>query len=105
MSYSEDHASALADVQAAGAAVTFTKGATTTCPGYAIGLQDDLRRYEELKLTETTRRTLLFVPTTYGDEPASGSTCDWGGHRYVLRDLAPFAPNGSMILARPVIVR
>lgn len=119
--YSADHASALADIAAAGSAVSFayttgasynestdvTTGATpATMTGQALGVKGNQRRYAELNLVTKKRATLLFAPTTLGDEPPLGSAIVWGSETYTVRSVDdPVALNGSLILARIVIAK
>ncbi len=118
MSYAPEHASALADVTAAGSAVTFTwrtpgvhdpatdtftTAATVTVAGYALRVRGDPDRYRALSLVEAQAPTLLFTPTTYGALPALGASVTWGGTVYTVRDVAPLAPDGTAILARVVV--
>lgn len=118
MTYQSEHADALADVEAAGAAVTFTlvtqtydaetdtsTPATTTVSGHAVRVRGNPRQYEALGLVEASTPTLLFVPTTYGEEPELGATVVWNGETYTVRDVAPLAPDGSAILSRVVVSR
>ena len=77
-SYASDHASASADVRAAGAAVTFTRtspgteqlngtfdgASATTIFGAAIAKRGDPARYAALGLTLAQAVTLLFVPVS-----------------------------------------
>ena len=118
--YAPDHASALADVADAGAAVTFTStnpgtldeatglytsGTTTTTAGYAVRVRGTPKTYVALSLKESEAPTLLFTPTTYGSLPSLNATVAWGGVTYTVRDVEPVAPNGTAILARVVVAR
>lgn len=118
-SYAADHASALADIKDAGAAITFTKRSAGThdpitdtfsapslssVAGHAIRTKGDAKRYESLKLTPTDAITLLFAPTTYGQRPALGATATWEGAPVVVRDTDPVAPDGSDIVCRVIVV-
>jgi hypothetical protein len=120
MSYAVDHASALADVTAAGAAVTFTVtnpgtsnpltgqftgNSTSTVTGSALRVKGDPKRYEALNLVESEAPTLLFTPTTYGQLPSLEATVTFGGTVYRVRDVDPLAPDGTAILARIVVSR
>lgn len=113
--YATEHAGALADVTEAGTAVTFTKSTTTTNPstaqvttttstvaGHAIRVEGDPETYERLGLTQSNPVTLLFTPTTYGQEPAKGSTFTWEGETRAVAHVEPLAPDGTTILARVV---
>lgn len=119
MSYAGDHAGALADVRAAGAAVTFTldspgaeqtdgtfAGATSqTIAGYAIEDGGDPKEYERLKLTVTEAPRLFFVASTYGDEPVPGMVCLWAGRKHTVRSAKPFRPDGTAIFTYVIIAR
>jgi hypothetical protein len=119
MSYVSDHASALADVQAAGAAVVFTLDtpgdeqtdgtfatpATQTVSGYAIEDGGDPKEYERLGLTVHEAPRLFFVATTYGQEPTPGMTCTWAGRKYTARSAKPFRPDGVAIFTHTIIAR
>ena len=115
MTYTADHAGALADLQEAGAAVTFSRstqssydpetdvevaGAATTIAGQAIAARGDPERYRELGLVRQDTVTLLFAPTTYGGTPLPGDTVTWNSVSYTVRDSEPIAPDGSTIIAR-----
>lgn len=117
MSYAVEHAGALADVTEAGAAVTFSKvsqgsydpetdtatPSTSTVAGSAVRVPGDPERYSRLNLVESKAVTLLFAPTTFGDTPALGATCSWGGETLTVRDVEPLAPDGNTIIATVVV--
>ena len=125
MAYATEHASALADLRAAGAAVTFTRvtpgahdastglvGAptTTTVGGYAIQVKPksdaDNRAYEGAGLSPSEAPMLLFAASTYGDVPALGASCTWNSVRHVVRAFGDaVAPDGVTILSRVVCAR
>jgi hypothetical protein len=120
VSYAADHAGALADIQAAGASVTFSRtspgtyngpagtfssATTTSVAGAAVQVTGNTKRYAELGLVEANTRTLLFAPTTYGASPDLGMACTWGGEEFVVRDAPTLAPDGSAILSRVVVSR
>lgn len=115
-SYAPDHASALADIRAAGAAVTFTRTAlgydettggntpsASTVAGYAVRIPGDPTRYQRLGLVMSTHPTLLVGATTFGSVPAPGDTVAWGGVTYTVRDVEPLEPNGSAIISTVVV--
>ena len=117
-SYATEHTGALEDIREAGAAVTFTLtdpgtydaatdtwtgGSETTVAGHAIRVKGDPERYRALELIESAAPTLLFAPTTYGDEPPIGSSVTWGGEVFVVRDSLPLEPDGTAILSRVVV--
>ena len=117
--YAPDHASALADVSAAGRAVTFTFISSTHAPatgtfsapvttslrGYAARVQGDPKRYAALGLTVTTGLTLLFVPTGYGGTPEPGYSVTWSGRTFTVKECDPVAPDGSVIVTRVICGR
>lgn len=120
MTYVADHASALADVQAAGAAVTFTPaGGGTFTPGtgvlavstataiggYAIRAKGNPQTYRELGLSEAENPTLFFVPSIYGDRPVLAARVVFGGLTYAVKSIAPVAPDGTLIAARVIVGR
>lgn len=120
MSYETEHASALADVRAAGVDVVFTKtvkGAydastntfgpdtVTTVTGAAVRTKGDPKKYAALNLIESEAPTLLFVADTYGDTPPLESAVDFGGNTYRVRDVDPLAPDGTAIFTRAVVAR
>lgn len=117
-SYTTEHASALADVGAAGASVTFTSAsagtysptagtwssaATSTVTGQAVRVKGDPKVYAGLELVESDAPTLLVVPTTYGQVPALGSKVTWNSTVYTVKHVQVVAPNGSAILSRVVV--
>lgn len=119
-SYAAEHASALADVLAAGAAVTFTSSAVgsydettdeqmapavTTVTGGAIAEKGSLNKYMALGLSHMSARTLFFVPTTYGQRPSPSSNVTWNGFQYSVKLVEVIDPDGVAIAARVVIDR
>jgi len=116
MSYAVEHSGAVADIQAAGAAVSFTlttgtytpatdtfgTASTTTVSGYAITVSGDPERFRSLGLVQSGSITLLFAPTTYGGLPLPGYSVTWGGAVYTVRDCEPLAPDGTAIIARVI---
>lgn len=118
MTYAAQHDRALDQVRRKGAALTFTKStrtlddetgeasvSTATVAGQAVRVPGDPKRYGDLGLLESQAPTLLFVPTTLGEEPELGATCAWGGETFTVADVEPLAPDGSTILARVVVKR
>lgn len=118
MSYVAEHASALADVTEAGAPVAFVRhtpgtydaatgltspSSRTEVAGAAMRVKGDPRKYATLGLTEHEAPTLFFVATTYGDVPPLGASVSFGGATYTVRDVAPFAPDGTAIFSRVVV--
>jgi len=117
-SYAADHASAYADVLAAGNAVTFTlagqgvydPATDTTTPGpdvvvtgAAIEKRGSLFTYQALSLIAANARTLFFVGTTYGDLPPLNSVVSWGGSTYTVKNVRPVSPSGDAIGATVVV--
>lgn len=115
--YTDEHACALADIKDAGSSVTFT-GVTqtinpetgaqsapvnTTVEGWAIRVTGNPKVYELLGLVQSKAPTLLFAPTTFGDDVDLGAKVTWDGAVYYVRDVAPVAPDGNTIIARIVI--
>lgn len=118
--YTQDHAGALADVKAAGAAVTFTlenpgtldeatglytSASSTTVSGYAVRDRGNPKTYESLSLKQSEAPTLFFTPSTFGSLPLPGYTVVWGSVTYTVRDVEPLAPDGTAIGAYVVVAR
>jgi hypothetical protein len=104
MAYTQDHASALADVRAAGAAISFV--GTSTVSGYAIPLLSGApKRFAGRTLVETQGPALFFVPTTYGERPALNALGTWGGQEYAVRDELPFDPDGTALFSYVALER
>ena len=116
--YSADHAGALADVNAAGNAVTFTRdvagtydpetgvetGATqSTVTGSAIQVRGNPDTYRELSLIESKAPTLFFTPDTFGEFPKPGDAVTWGSEVFEVRDVNHIRPDGNTIACRVVI--
>lgn len=114
--YAPDHAGALADIREAGAAVTFTRVATTyadatglvslvttTVAGYAVRIPGEPSRYARGGWTLSTMPTLLVGTTTFGDVPAVGDTVVWGTTTYTVRDTEPLEPDGTAIISTVVV--
>jgi len=96
--YSREHADALADISAAGEAVTFG-----SVSGFAIEVPGNPAKYTALSLIGDDAPTLLFVPTEQGYLPDLGEACTWAGSRWTARDITPLAIDGTPIMARIVI--
>lgn len=116
--YAPDHAGALADLQDAGTAVTFTRTATgydedgggasptdSTVTGYAIRTRGNPLRYQALGLVEAVAPTLLFVPNTFGQTPEPGDVVSWGSVDHTVREVQPLEPDGNAILSKVVVSR
>ena len=122
--YAAEHTSAVADIAAAGNAVTFTRASagtydgvadsfttatTSTIAGQAMQVHGDAQRYDSLGLVLATMPTLFFAPTSYPlaanatafVEP--GDTVVWSGVTYTARDVDPLAPDGYVITARVIV--
>jgi hypothetical protein len=104
MSYTADHASALADVRAAGAAISFVLGATTVAC-YAIPLSGMPKRFMPSKLVETQGPSLFCVPVTYGERPPINALGTWGGTEYAVKDEQPFDPDGTALFSYVALER
>ncbi len=117
--YAEDHASALADIRAAGFPVTFRKifagtydeatdltsdPYTRTVTGAAIRVSGSPRAYEQLSLKQSEAPSLLFAPDTQGELPEPGAETIIAGAIYVVRDVAPLAIDMVAILATIIVV-
>ena len=118
MSYANDHAGALRDIQKAGVAVTFTKETrvpdpltghstvtSSTIVGYAIRVVGRPKVYEALKLVESQAPTLLFAASTFGEKPDIGMTVEWGSETFTVKDVNPVAPDGNAIICRVVVAK
>lgn len=118
--YATDHASALADISAAGAAVTFTRAKSTiyvaetdanyavtptSIPGFAVRVRGNPLKYQALSLIQSEAPALLFAPSTLGGLPLPGDTVTWGGEVYTVRDVDPESPDGVAIIATVIIAR
>lgn len=110
--YAEDHASALADVTEAGAAVTWSKTTpgtyteatdswstpvTTSCAGSAVEDEGDEQMYRDLELIQSNPITLFFTPTTFGDLPTLDMTGTWAGATRSIKKIKPLRPDGTAI--------
>lgn len=122
MSYAPDHAGALADLSADGAAVTFTLSTAGThdpdtglftapatasaVTGAAVQIAADPKTYARLGLLESEAVSLLVATTTYGASIALGATFTWGGQTYTVRDVGyGAAPDGTPIVSTVVGAR
>lgn len=114
MSYAEDHASALADVQEAGTAVAFTLdipgthvpttgrftgAATQTVSGYAIKVKGEGadKGMQGGEVIEQAAQRLFFVASTYGDVPPPNSRATWSGSTWRVAKTRCLAPDGVAI--------
>jgi len=119
--YAAEHASALADLRAAGMPVTFSRrvpgvhapatdtwtGPTaTTITGAGIQKKGDPQRYLALGLVRASAVTLFAAPTDYGlraytsDFVVPGDTIEHNGVTLTVRDVDPNpAPDGIVIAA------
>ena len=102
--YAAEHSGAYADIQDAGAEVSFRKKATMIS-GVALQIKGDPEEYEALKLIEKAALTLLFVAETYGEFPPLGASCEWGELRYQVEATRKLAPDGTAVLSRVIVSR
>lgn len=119
MSYTTEHAGALADAATAGAAVTFTRTAiaisetdgsssqtTSTISGYAFEkMAGESDVYQALGLVRSLAPLLFFVPSIYGDEVQVDDTCTWNGATYTVRSARHLRPSASVVLSYLVVSR
>jgi hypothetical protein len=108
--YTEDHASALADVAEAGAAVTFTHTTpgtydattdthatptTSSVTGSAVQADaSQLRRAGEL--IAAGNAVLFFTPTTRGQLPSAGDAITWASaSQTVVKTFGEIDPDGQ----------
>ena len=122
LTYATRHDTALAAAVREGAPITFTRSttsstnaatydpnsdtlatpvATTTISGYAI--EDVGQREYQPGLTHSVRKVLTFIPTTYGDLPAEGASCIWGGETLVVEKVEPIAPDAVVMGAKVTV--
>lgn len=118
-SYASDHADALATVRESGAPIVFTKVSRSVVSSTGIAslptsvsvrchaVQDSpsIKRYTELGLVPTKSVTLFATPETFGEEPAIGADCTWGGKDYVVKWFDAVAPAGEAIGYTVIISR
>ena len=83
----------------------YTSGSTSTVVGVASRIPGDAERYRALELIESESPTLQFTPDTYGETPALNSSCSWSGVTHYVRDIVPWAPDGSTVSCRVVVTR
>jgi hypothetical protein len=120
MGYAGTHARAAALVKRKGVAVTFSllspgtydaatdtysTPSTSTWAGYAVRVPGDPIKYESLGLVQGEAPTLLFGPTTYGDQPALGAKVTWGSADYTVRHVDPVEPDGNAIVCEVIVAR
>jgi hypothetical protein len=119
MAYESEHASAVADIRAAGAPVTFTRekpgeydAATdswtepmdwASADGWAMQVAGDPRQYERLGLVEIEAPTLMFAAERFGVAPGLGDAVTWADRRMTVKSVLPFAPAGVAIFAYVVV--
>lgn len=111
--YTADAAQAQADIAAAGAAVTFARGAgaftpstgrvsgaATTATSAAVRvIGTDRLRFIQQSTKLVNPIVLLVGSEALGTfEPTPGDTMTFSGDRYVVRDVNPIAPDGTDIL-------
>lgn len=119
MTYAVEHASAYADLAAAGESWTFARTrvayvpatgvqtpSTTTITAKAIRRRDFPRGYIAPTLTQQETLSLLICGAAYGDTPLPGDTATSGnGTVYTVDFVTPVAPDGTTIVARVVVSR
>lgn len=123
MSYTAEHADALADLRESGASVTFTRRTAThdaatdlmTSPttssvaGYAIQVATRREEEDTFRANSTLldrARMLFFAPTTIGEVPRPGDTCTWGSVVYTVAFLGrSVALNATTIAVRVGLAR
>lgn len=118
--YASEHAGALAELQAAGTALTFTLDSpgveladgTFSVPtqvqfsGYATDADGgDAKTYEALKLTESEAPRLFVVLNNYGDDIPLSSHVVFGGKTWTVRDVKPYRPDGVTLFSYVIISR
>ena len=108
--YAPEHASALADLKAAGASpIIFTRADGHKVSGAAIEVRGDPVRYQLAELVLATMPTLLFAPDDYGLRAFTpsfvlpGDRTTWNGIGFVVRDINYTAPDGVVIVSSIVI--
>lgn len=83
----------------------------TTITGNAIQVSGKPDTLRALSLIDSGAPTLLFTPTSYGlragtdDFVRAGDTVVWAGATYTVKDVAPVAPDGFVIVARVIVAR
>lgn len=117
--YAGDHAFALAELAAAGAAVTFRHLASgydaatdlitptqTTITGKAIQVRGgSVERFRALGLVIDDPKRLLFAPDILGQTPVVGDSVTWAGDVLTVRDVELVAPAGDTLLAYVTVAR
>lgn len=76
---------------------------TTTVVGIASREEGDPKVYADLGLTELEPVTLLFRPTTDGQQPALGATVLWESRTRTVKNVSPTAPGGSAFVCRVIV--
>ena len=84
---------------------TYSTPTTTTITGSAIEVRGDPETYKALSLIESEAPTLMFAPTTYGDEIEPGYTVSWSNVTYTVKSVRHLRPDGVCILSYAVIAR
>jgi hypothetical protein len=119
MSYAQTHVSASRLVAKKGASIVFTKVSRSVVSATNVAslptsssvrcsaVQDSpsIKRYNELGLKPERSLTLFATPETFGEEPAIGADCTWGGEDYVVKWFDAVAPAGEAIGYTVVISR
>lgn len=115
------HANALRLAQSVGRACTFTETTQAYDPttgtytasavqvaGYAVRDNPTPEFYQALGLTVQGSETLLFSPSTFGEEPEIGATVVWGDDdddTYTVKQIERIGPNSTASLLRVVLGR
>jgi len=119
--YAAEHATALEMIEEAGSPLTFyaagegtyaeatdswtAPDTVTSVEGHAVGVKGDMVRYRELGLTQQGLATLLFAPSTAGERPEPGYTATWNGALHTVKNVEPFAPDGTVLFSRVIVSR
>lgn len=104
MSYTSQHASALAAAKASGAHAPVTKGMVAVS-GYATPLAHNLDMYAQKNLQVERSVTLFWVPETYGQVAPQGGDIVWGGVKYTVAAPNPYGPDGTPLYCELVASR
>jgi hypothetical protein len=118
MDYVAKHASALAKLKVDGIAADFSQTIpgiydpitdTTTpptvipTPGYGVEIPGTPVEYGAMELIGVNALTIMWVPTTYGDQPNLEAQIVWHGVLRTIYQVFPIAPIGPLIAAKIVI--
>lgn len=84
---------------------TWSTPTVTSMTGAAFESGRLTERYRMQGLIEQDDKVLIFVPTTYGDQPGVGWEVTWANKDYTVKDVGRVAPDGVVIFSRVVIGR